>query len=327
VKRLRVAIAGAGMVAAHHVVAWRRAPAVDLVAVADPDADRARAFAERHGIGAAHADAQEMLARHRPDALDVAASHDAHAALCRAAAARGVAILCQKPLAPTLGEAQAIAREVGDRVRLMVHENWRFRPWYRQAGEWVRSGRIGTLRHASVVARGSGLLADGRCVRAALARQPMLAGLHRLTIGEVLVHHLDVACWLCGPLALRFAAVRRDVPEVRGDSAAVLVLTAAGGSSVLIDGDLAAHGAPPRVDDTFELLGSRGAIRHDGRRLRADGEEIVFEPQDAYQASYDGAIRHFADALRRDLPFETPAASHLEVLALVEAAYAVAAAG
>ncbi len=158
-KRLRVAIAGAGMVAAHHVVAWRRAPAVDLVAVADPHADRARAFAERHGIGAAYADADEMLSRHRPDALDVAASHEAHAPLCRAAAARGVAILCQKPLAPTLGGALEIAREVGDRVRLMVHENWRFRPWYRQAGEWLGSGRIGALRHASIVARGSGLLA------------------------------------------------------------------------------------------------------------------------------------------------------------------------
>ena len=60
------------------------------------------------------------------DAVDVAAPREFHAEMVRMAARRGLAVLCQKPLAPTLAEAEALVAEVGGRCRLMVHENWRF---------------------------------------------------------------------------------------------------------------------------------------------------------------------------------------------------------
>jgi predicted dehydrogenase len=139
VKRLRVALAGAGMVSRNHVIAWSRCPLAEVVALADPDRGPAQAHAAEFGVGAVFDDAATMLDRARPDALDIAAGHDAHAALCEAAASRGVAILCQKPLAPTLDAARRIVAVVGDRVRLMVHENWRHRPQCRQV--WSRGSR------------------------------------------------------------------------------------------------------------------------------------------------------------------------------------------
>ncbi len=151
-KRLRVAIAGAGMVSRHHLVAWSRCAAVSVVGIADPDSGRARDRAWEFGVPANFDDTQRMLDVVRPDALDIAAGHEAHAALCEIAAQRGVAILCQKPLAPTLEAAQRIVASVGDRVRLMVHENWRhWRPYYRQAQAWLADGAIGELRHAVLV--------------------------------------------------------------------------------------------------------------------------------------------------------------------------------
>ena len=327
--RLRIAVAGAGMVSQHHLLAWSRCADATVVGLADPDTARADARARAFAVPAVFEDAARMLDSTRPDALDIAAGHDAHAALCALAADRGIAILCQKPLAPTLAAAQAIAESVGGRVRLMVHENWRHRPYYRQTMAWLKAGLVGHPRHLVITARGSGLVARPDGTRASLRRQPMLAELPRLMIGEVLVHHLDVASWLLGDLAVRSASLRRDVPAVRGESAATILLAGPDGATVIVDGDLAATDAPARVDDRMELHGTQGAIRLDDLvlTLLRPGEAprtLRYDVDDAYQSAYDSAVAHFARALLDDTPFETPPATHLRVLELVEDAYAAA---
>jgi D-apiose dehydrogenase len=82
----------------------------------------------------------------------------------RLAAERGIDVLCQKPLAPTCAEAEALVRDTDGRIRLMVHENRRFRPYYRRIAAWANEGALGTLTSGSIAVRSSGLLpdADGR---------------------------------------------------------------------------------------------------------------------------------------------------------------------
>ena len=116
----------------------RRAPGV--VAVCDPDRQKAARRAEEFGIPHVYQDAEAMLAAEALDALDVASPRETHAAWVEAAAARGIDVLCQKPLTPTLGEAEQLVRRVEGRTRLMVHENWRFRPWYRDLRRWIGDG-------------------------------------------------------------------------------------------------------------------------------------------------------------------------------------------
>src|SRR5262245_61288881 len=141
---LRVGLAGAGMISWYHLTAWRNVgPRARVVAVADPDPARARARADEFGIPGVYADADSMLGKEELDALDVASPRETHAAWVEAAAARGVDILCQKPLTPTLAEAEALVARVGTRVRLMIHENWRFRPWYRELKKWISDGLLG----------------------------------------------------------------------------------------------------------------------------------------------------------------------------------------
>src|SRR4029078_4154055 len=102
-----------------------------LVAVCDPDTARARKRADEFGIPHTYSDAETLLSSQEVDALDVASPRETHAAWVEAAAARGIATLCQKPLTPTLAEADALIAAVAGKSRLMVHENWRFRPCYR----------------------------------------------------------------------------------------------------------------------------------------------------------------------------------------------------
>jgi len=327
--RLRVAVAGAGMVSRHHLTAWSRCADATVVGIADPDRARAHQRAQEFGVDAIYDDTAAMLDAVRPDAIDIAAGHEAHAAVCDLAAQRGVAILCQKPLAPTLEAAAGIVANVGGRVRLMVHENWRHRPYYRQLQAWLAAGAVGRPRHVAVKVRGSGLALRPDGTHAALTRQPMLGGLPRLMIGEVLVHHLDVVSWLVGPLAVHAARLRRDVAAIRGESAATILLSGDDGCTVVVDGDLAVAAAPARVDDRVELLGTEGSIRLDDLTLtlsRPDlpPQTVVYDADVAYQGAYDSAIAHFARSLMDGTPFETPPEVHLRVLALVEDAYRAA---
>src|SRR5689334_9587529 len=137
----RIGLAGGGFVAPHHLKAWQqlRGRAI-VVAIADPDLQAARARADAWGIPTVHESVEAMLEREQLDAIDVASPRETHAAICRLAADRGLAIVCQKPLAPTVDEAVSLIADVRGRARLMVHENWRFRPHYRRIAAWLREG-------------------------------------------------------------------------------------------------------------------------------------------------------------------------------------------
>ena len=113
-----------------------------------------------------------MLAACELDAVDIAAPREMHAPLVRLAAKKHLPVLCQKPLAPNLREATDLANEVSDLTRLMVHENWRFRGYYRDAAAWLREGRIGNVKQVQLTLLTSGVLPgpDGPRIRTVVYR-------------------------------------------------------------------------------------------------------------------------------------------------------------
>src|SRR4029453_4033683 len=101
-----------------------------------------------------------MVGNEELDALDVASPRETHAVWVEAAAARGVDVLCQKPLTPTLAEAEALVERVGSRIRFMVHENSRFRPWYRDPKARIADRLLGEILLGRLATISSGVLAD-----------------------------------------------------------------------------------------------------------------------------------------------------------------------
>jgi predicted dehydrogenase len=322
---IRVGLAGAGWVTEHHLDAWSSLKdRAAVVAVADPRRHAAEEMAERYGILAVFDSVDQMLRRTSLDAIDVAAPREHHVPICRMAAARGLAILCQKPLAPTLGEARELVAEIGGEVRLMVHENWRFRPHYRLIRSWLEQGRIGTVRTAVLRILTSGLVPDERGALPALVRQPMMVDLERMLLMEVMIHHVDVLRFLLGPLVLQGARMGKACPEIKGEDRATLFLGGPHGSAVSLIGDFMAHGCSPVQSDWLEIYGSKGAVRFRGSKVRltaAVEESVTIDLAADYKASYRGAIAHFLDRLADDGPFETSPEDNLETLAIVEAAY------
>ena len=313
------------MISWYHLVAWRNVgPRARVVAVCDPDPRRAAARAEEFGIPQIYADAESMLTGQEIDALDVASPRETHAAWVEAAAARGIDVLCQKPLTPTLPEAERLVERVGARVRLMVHENWRFRPWYRELKRWITDGVLGEIELARLATISSGFLPDASGRRPALERQPFMAREPRLMIAEVLIHHLDTMRYLCGPLRVVGARAARTLAEVTGETLAAIFLETATGAPATVIGTMAAPGYPPRPPDRLELIGRRASAVLADNELRLLGpspRSERYDPDRGYQASFDGVIAHFVDCLETGAPFETGPADNLETLRLVEHAY------
>src|SRR5438309_1476883 len=111
--RYRTAIIACGTIARVHARAWLGVPdqPVALGALADTHPDARREFGEFFGIpeDKRYADFREMLDAEGPDFVDVCSRHQLHAEMVIAAAARRPkAILCQKPMAVDLGEAEAM---------------------------------------------------------------------------------------------------------------------------------------------------------------------------------------------------------------------------
>lgn len=321
---LKVALVGAGMISWYHLVAWRKLqPRIELVAICDPNRENARRRADEFGIARIYTDAS-ILEAEKIDALDVASPRRTHAEWVTAAATRGIAVLCQKPLTPTLQEAEDLVRAVADQHRLMVHENWRFRPWYRELKRWIQAGDLGTIVSAHMSMINSGFLPNAEGKRPAFIRQPFMQHESRLMIAETMIHHLDVMRFLCGELRVIGARTAHTLADVVGETSAAIFMENASGASVEVFGTMAAPGYPPRTPDRLELIGSRSSALLENNELRLLGFQPRCERYDSdvgYQSSFDGVIEHFVHRLATGESFETDPLDNLETLRLVEHAY------
>jgi len=316
------------MVTRHHLIAWSRLSEVEVVAIYNRNLEKALDRAKEFRIPKAYSNLPEMFEKEKPDAPDIAVATEAHREFARMAAEHGVAILCQKPMAPTLKEAEEMVAEIGEKVRFMVHENWRFRPQYRQAAKWIAEGKTGPIREFRLSTRSSGLVTKTeKGIPVALERQPFFAHLPHFIILELLIHHLDTARFLVGEMDVISTQTLRISPDVIGEDVAHISLKAKNGAIGMVSGNLSATGFPPLPQDRLELIGERSSIIFDGGTLSLIGEKsesIHFNFEEAYQRSYNNAIAHFVEALRTAQPFETDRLDNLKTLRLVDDAYRLA---
>ncbi|HUY49564.1 MAG TPA: Gfo/Idh/MocA family oxidoreductase [Streptosporangiaceae bacterium] len=155
---LGIGMVGYAFMGAAHSQAWRSAPHVfDLplrpvmTALCGRDGAAVRAAAERYGWAIAATDWHAMLSRDDVQLIDVCTPGDLHAEISVAALDAGKHVLCEKPLANTVAEAEAMAaaaaRASARGIRSMVGFNYRRVPALALGRQLVAGGRIGTVRH------------------------------------------------------------------------------------------------------------------------------------------------------------------------------------
>lgn len=150
---LRVGIVGCGRIAGNHARAFGAVPGVEVVGCMDTDPQRARAFAAEHDLAVAAGDFETLVAAGL-DAVTVCTPHPTHESVVLAAAAAGLHVLCEKPLAVTTAAAdRMIAATDAAGVRFGVLFQRRFFPAARRIRAAIDDGTFGTptLGEASVL--------------------------------------------------------------------------------------------------------------------------------------------------------------------------------
>jgi len=143
---LRVCLVGLGDVAIAHLEGYRGLAGLEVVAGADLRAERAAEVATRYGFQA-YTDYRAMLDAERPDLICVLTTVKTHREVTEAAADRGMHVLCEKPIALTVDDADAMIRRCRERgVKLFYAASYRFLPPVVKARELIQAGAVGEVQ-------------------------------------------------------------------------------------------------------------------------------------------------------------------------------------
>ena len=239
-----------------------------MVAICDTYLPKAQELAKKYQVKHVYSNIDELLNQVNLDLVDVITPPHNHLELCSEIANKRIHIICQKPLAPTLIEAQEIVETAENQsVQLFVHENYRFQPWYRKIKELLDGGAIGNKLHSSYFQCRMG---DGWQPDAYLARQPYFRTMPRLLVYETGIHFVDTFRYLFGDIESVYADLRKLNQEIEGEDSALILFNFNNNMKVIWDANRynESNSRDPRYTFGKMLIeGNGGSIRmdHDGK--------------------------------------------------------------
>lgn len=307
---------GVGRMGQLHARVLREQPAVSELLVADADAERAAGVAAE--IGATHVPSVEEAVE-RAEAIVIVAATDAHAALVRAGAQRGIPVFCEKPLAAELDETKELV-ELVERtgIALQVGFQRRFDPAYREARRLVESGELGRLYLVR--------LAGHDHLPPPESYIPVSGGFFR----DSSIHDFDLLRWLSG----------EEVEEVYADGAVHLpqfgrhddvdtvavVMRTTGGTLAVLGGT---RHDPVGYDVRTELFGSQdsvsmGLTERTPQRSLEPGAAPPVDPWQSFLTRFEEAYRQELAVFLRvavgEIPSPCTARDGLEAMRIAVAA-------
>ncbi|MEM6698054.1 MAG: Gfo/Idh/MocA family oxidoreductase [Bacteroidota bacterium] len=328
--KIKLACIGAGYFARFHIEAWKRLAEIELVAICDKDEAKASILAQEFQITKVYTNVDELMKKETFEIIDIITPPETHLALCQKFAQAGKHIICQKPLAPTLSEAQKLAAIIKNAgIRFMVHENFRFQPWYRKIKELLLVNAIGDKIHDIHLKMRMG---DGWGENAYANRQPYFRQMPRLFIYETGIHYIDVFRYLIGEVDAVYARLRTLNSVIAGEDSALVFFEFKNGTHGILDGNRYNESNCEDARYTFgetTIEGSKGTIRlyNNGKitiqLLGKQEEEIIYQHENKNFAGdcVYFTQQHFIEAFSNNLPFETNIQDYLKNISVQEAIY------
>ncbi|MFB3817006.1 MAG: Gfo/Idh/MocA family protein [Candidatus Methylomirabilales bacterium] len=324
--RLRGGVFGCGMISEFHLRGWQRIPEVEIVALGNRTIARAEARRDQFFPAArVYDDLSRMLDAERLDFVDILTVPWLHKEHCLLARQAGAHVICQKPLCERLEDAAELVAAMAASPKLFaVHENHRYRPWFRRVQALVREGFFGT----------PGMLR----LHQHDAQEPPEAYKVQTRWGILLeygTHLIDMLVALFRAPQRAYARLAHLNPRIKGESHALAVYEYPGLNALL---DIAWPPDGP-AHAGFLLQGDRGTAIYEGTMAR--GTEARFRviqgtrtlvdevrsPYDDYVESFYLLERECADAMLRGTPVTQTGAENLVTLTATFAAYRAAAEG
>ena len=244
---IRVGVIGCGAISHSHLRSYAKSGRAEIVAVADPIPAVAEARAQEYG---AHAftDYADMLRTEEMQAVSICTPPPSHREITEQAVANGLHVLCEKPLAMSVAEGQAMV-DAAKRanVHLLTAFCNRFYTPIVKAKEWIDAGKLGKLHHLRLRFAGVELMAGTW-----LADPAQGGGI----LWETSPHYVDLFRYLVGEMKEIYAkggTLAQDIPGT--DTVAYLVESVDG-----VVGTLEGSWSSPHTEKRVEVYGERGAI-------------------------------------------------------------------
>lgn len=335
-KRVKVAILGAGFIADIHAECYARfVPEAQVVAVYTRDADKAKSFAGKHSIAQYFSSPDAVIHQSGCDVVDICLPNFLHKEATLKAAAAGKHVIIEKPLAVTLEEAdEMIAACEKANVKLMYAEELCFAPKYERARKLVEEGAVGEVymlkqseKHSgphsdwfyNVDLSGGGVLMDMGCHGIAWFRW-MLKNKKAVSVTASMntVFHKE---------------------RTKGEDNSIVIIEFENGVTGVVENSWAKHGG---MDDRSEIYGTGGVAYADlfiGNSVLAyskNGYGYAMEKADttvgwsfcvfeeAFNQGYPQELKHFIDCVQNDKEPLVTGKDGRDVLEIIYAAYASA---
>jgi predicted dehydrogenase len=281
---LGVGMVGYAFMGRAHSLAWNTVGRVfdvplrpRLAAICGRDKAATQAAADRFGWAAAETDWRALIDRDDVQLIDISAPGDLHAPIAIAALEAGKHVLCEKPLANTLAEAEAM-KAAADAAypggtRAMVGFNYRRVPALALARRLVANGRIGTLRHLRAVYLQDWLADPAAPMTWRMRAERAGSG----ALGDLGAHIVDLARYLTGDEITGVSAISAtfvsERPLADGSGSGTVTVDDAAvfagrlGSGALASFEVTRYATGRKNGLRIELNGSRGSLAFDLERL------------------------------------------------------------
>jgi predicted dehydrogenase len=259
-KKLRLAMIGSGFIAKVHSNAFRQVSHffdvpydLGLKVICGRNRDKLQGAAAQWGWDEVETDWQAVVSRKDIDAVDIAVPNALHAPIAIAAAEAGKIVLCEKPLAASLQEAEKMAQAV-ERVPNLVWFNYRRLPAVAFAKQLIEEGRLGQIFHY----RALYLNQSGNDPSKAAAWRYKRSEAGTGAVGDLLSHLIDLALYLNGPITDLNAMTHTFAPGRDVDDAALLSVHFTNGS--IGSFEVSRYGVGCQNRNSFEINGSKGML-------------------------------------------------------------------
>lgn len=343
--KLRLGMIGAGNIACTHLDRYTKNPNVELAAICDIDGEKANKVADRFGIPNRYNSAQAMLAAEKLDAADVCVWNCAHAECTIAALNAGLDVMCEKPMAMSAKEAQAM-KDAADKngKLLMLGFVTRFSNEARIAKDFIENGHLGDIYYSKATyVRRHGNPGGWFSDKARSGGGPIIdIGVHPLDLTRYLMGNpkpTSVFCVAANELHTDRANLKtpvgwhpegadpkKDVCDV--ESSAVGIIRYENGASTLLECSYNLH-APSKGDNNGRFLyGTKGGINLDEMKFYTDinGFMADVELKDTKNCIYakeyfQAEIDHFVDCCLNGTECISPAEDGVVVMKILDALY------
>ena len=244
---VRVAVIGCGAISHSHLRSYAANEGAQIVAVADPIQAVAEARAQEYDTKA-YTDYAAMLRSEELHAVSICTPPPSHREITEHAAARGLHVLCEKPLAMSVSEGEAmVAAASSANVILMTAFCNRFYTPIAKAKEWIDAGKLGPLHHFRLRFAGVELMAGTW-----LADPAQGGGI----LWESGPHYVDLFRYLVGEMKEIYAKGGTLAQDITGTDTVVFMAESVDG----VVGTMEGSWSSPHTEKCVEVYGERGAI-------------------------------------------------------------------